>query len=105
MTARPHHAPARTTLAWRRNGIALLAAGLVLARGIATAGVEPHPVRGLAIAALGLLAWSSGEIQARRRHPPAAGGDLPVARLADLVPTALGTAALGIAATVLALVP
>ncbi|GMU79010.1 MAG: hypothetical protein AMXMBFR46_18030 [Acidimicrobiia bacterium] len=98
----PGLAAERTDLAWNRSGLALLACGAAVGRGM-TVG-EPMPGRlavGITILVLGGITWALGGWQAwRRAHPGLA---RPVARPVDLLPVAVGTAGVGIAAFVLGL--
>lgn len=99
----PGLASERTDLAWNRSGLALLGCGAAVAKGVTVA--EPVPGRlavGVTILVLGGVTWMLGGWQARRRSRP--GLARPVARPADLLPVALGTAGVGIAAFVLGLV-
>jgi putative membrane protein len=99
----PGLAADRTTLAWRRSGISVIAVGVAVARGIPTVDAVPsRPVAGLVIVALGALAFGVSSRQAARRgaHP---GTARPTAGLADLWPVTAATvlAALGAIAVVL----
>ncbi len=92
----------RTDLAWSRSGVALLACGVVVLKGLPTVpGASSRPAAGLVILALGGLTWGMGHWSARQRRTPR-GGDRPVARWRDLAPTAFGTAGVGLAALYLA---
>lgn len=92
----------RTELAWSRSGLAIMAAGAVISRGLPeVSGVPSRPLVGAGIIALGLgvwgLAWWSARRRAREelsRRP---------ARWGDLAPVALGTAVLGVATVALAM--
>jgi uncharacterized membrane protein YidH (DUF202 family) len=98
----PGLASERTDLAWNRSGLSLLACGAAVARGL-TIG-EPVPARtavGVTILVLGGLTWALGGWQARRRA--GAGAARHTARPADLLPVAIGTAGVGVAAFVLGL--
>jgi uncharacterized membrane protein YidH (DUF202 family) len=97
----PGLAAERTDLAWNRSGLSLLACGVVVARGLRFPVAEPaHVVIGVVILVLGGFTWMSGGWQARRR---ARGGHArEAATAADLRPVAIGTAAVGVAAFVLA---
>jgi uncharacterized membrane protein YidH (DUF202 family) len=98
----PGLASERTDLAWNRSGLALLGCGAAVARGM-TVG-DPLPGRiavGTAILVLGVVVWVLGAWQARRRSAPGLGR--AVARSRDLLPIALGTAAVGAAAFTLGL--
>jgi uncharacterized membrane protein YidH (DUF202 family) len=98
----PGLASERTDLAWNRSGLSLLACGAAVARGLTIA--EPAAERigvGVAILVLGGLTWALGGWQARRRTRP--GLARHVARPVDLLPVALGTASIGVAAFFLGL--
>jgi len=98
----PGLASERTDLAWNRSGLALLGCGAAVAKGM-TVG-DPRPGRlavGTVILVLGVVVWLLGAWQARRRSAP--GLARPVARPADLLPIAFGTAVVGTAAFALGL--
>jgi len=98
----PGLAAERTDLAWNRSGLALLGCGAAVARGM-TVG-DPLPGRmavGATILVLGGVVWVLGGWQARRRS--SARGPRRVAARYDLLPVAVGTAAVGVAAFVLGL--
>ena len=98
----PGLAAERTDLAWNRSGLALLACGAAVARGLTLN--EPTVARfgvGVTILVLGTLTWLIGVWQARRRSR--SGRARSVATPADLLPVALGTACVGVAAFVLGL--
>jgi len=98
----PGLAAERTDLAWNRSGLALLACGAVVAKGMTVGAVVPGRVAaGVAILVLGGTVWALGWWQARRRSRP--GTARQIAAPGDLLPVALGTAAVGIAAFVLGL--
>jgi uncharacterized membrane protein YidH (DUF202 family) len=99
----PGLAADRTTLAWRRSGISVVAVGLAVARGIPTVGGVPgRPLVGLAIVGLGAVAFVVSSVQAGRRAGHA-GTHRPAAELADLWPVSAATlfAALGAVVVVL----
>jgi uncharacterized membrane protein YidH (DUF202 family) len=95
-------ADARTDLAWNRSGLALIACGIVVARGLTLQGL---PRRDLAVGAvilgLGLVSYFLAGWHARRRLSPDR-VEQP-ARPTDLWPLAVGVAAIGIAAFTLGL--
>lgn len=98
----PGLASERTDLAWNRSGLALLGCGVVVVRGM-TVG-DPIPARigiGTVILVLGGVVWLLGAWQAHHRRAP--GLARRPARPGDLLPVALGTAAVGAAAFVLGL--
>lgn len=98
----PGLASERTDLAWNRSGLALLACGVAVFKGM-TVG-EPVPARvgiGTLILVLGGAVWILGAWQAHRRRAP--GLARRTARPADLRPVAWGTAAVGVAAFALGL--
>lgn len=98
----PGLAAERTDLAWNRSGLALLACGAVVAKGM-TVG-DPVPARaaaGTVILVLGGIVWALGWWQARRRSRPGASRQIAAPR--DLLPVALGTAAVGFVAFALGL--
>jgi uncharacterized membrane protein YidH (DUF202 family) len=99
----PGLAAERTTLAWRRNGVSIVAAGLAIARGIPIGqGMEGRPVLGLAVLALGLATFVVGARQAARRARHIGLGR-PTAELADLWPVSVSTTLVAAAAAVMAL--
>jgi uncharacterized membrane protein YidH (DUF202 family) len=98
----PGMAGERTDLAWNRSGLALLACGIAVARGLEFPIAEPaHVVIGVTILVLGAFTWLMGQWEARKRRRN--GHDREVATFGDLAPVAFGTAAVGAAAFVLAL--
>ncbi len=99
----PGLAADRTTLAWRRSGVSVIAVGLATARGIPTVESVPgRPVVGLVIVVLGGLAFAVSSVQGARRAGPS-GTARPVAGVRDLFPVTAATvlAALGAGAVVL----
>lgn len=102
MSLEPGLAAERTTLAWRRNGISIVAAGLAIAKGIPVgAGVDGRPVIGLAVLALGIATFAVGARQAARRAGHVGLGR-PTVELADLWPVTAATALVAVAAAVMA---
>jgi uncharacterized membrane protein YidH (DUF202 family) len=88
----------RTELAWSRSGLAMMACGVVVARGLPTIDAVPRrPVVGVTILGLGAVAWALGLYAARRRRA-APGTPRPVARWRDLAPVAVGSTVIGVAA-------
>ncbi len=99
----PGLAAERTSLAWRRSGVSVIAVGIAVARGVPTVDTVPgRPLLGLAIVVLGVVAFTASHVQATRRSAHA-GTDRPAADLADLWPVSAATllAALGAAVVVL----
>jgi uncharacterized membrane protein YidH (DUF202 family) len=90
----------RTDLAWNRSGLALIACGAAIMRGLARPHLS-HAVlaAGVLVLVLGGAVWALGGIQARRRvtHDRARSR----ADVADLMPIAIGTATVGVAAFIL----
>ena len=98
----PGLAAERTDLAWNRSGLALLACGVVIARGLALSHLSPsHVAVGAVVLVLGGAVWALGGVQARRRSRP--GHARERAEAVDLLPIAIGTAAVGVAAFTLGL--
>jgi len=91
----------RTELAWGRSGLAVMACGVAIVRGLPT--VEGHPaqpVAGAVILLMGGIVWLIGLYAARQRRP-AVGEWRPAAQLRELGPIAWGTAGVGLAGAVL----
>jgi inner membrane protein YidH len=90
----------RTDLAWNRSGLALLACGLVVGRGLSLSGLPaPRAAAGAVILGLGALTYLLAAWHAQRRLRP--GRTEVPATSADLLPVAIGIAAVGVAAFVL----
>ena len=105
--ASPPPAPARsaderTDLAWNRSGLAIIACGLVVMRGLTLQGFPPRSVTaGAVILGLGMASYLLAGWHARRRLAP--GRPERAAQAADLLPLAAGVAIIGLAAFVLGL--
>jgi uncharacterized membrane protein YidH (DUF202 family) len=91
----------RTDMAWNRSGLALLACGLIVMRGLTLRGLpRAHVTLGGIILGLGVASYLLAGWHARRRL----GAVLETpARARDLGPLAFGVAAIGVAAFVLGL--
>lgn len=90
----------RTDLAWNRSGLALLACGAAVLKGFPPADFSARHVVGAVILLLGGFTWAMGAYEARRRSRP--GLERATAVRGDLLPVAIGTAGVGVAAFVLA---
>ena len=87
----------RTTLAWRRTGLSLIAAGIAITRGIPVVhGVPGRPALGIVVLVLGGVLFAVSSRAATRRTSGAS--STSIARLSDLAPLALGTAVVAVAA-------
>jgi putative membrane protein len=96
----PGLAAERTDLAWNRSGLALVACGVAIMRGLALRGLSPaHVGVGAVVLVLGGAVWALGALQARRRSRLDHGRER--AEATDLLPIAIGTAAVGVAAFIL----
>ncbi len=92
----------RTDLAWNRSGLALLACGIVIARGLTLNGLHVRDVAvGATILVLGGVTFLLAGFHAHRRLRP--GRAETRATVRDLFPVALGVAAVGMAAFALGL--
>jgi len=99
-TPGPGLAAERTDLAWNRSGLAFLACGVAIMRGLARPHLSHANVAvGVVVLVLGSAVWALGGILARRRVRVDRGRAR--ADATDLVPIAIGTAAVGIAAFIL----
>jgi uncharacterized membrane protein YidH (DUF202 family) len=97
----PGLAAERTDLAWNRSGLALVASGLVIMRGLALPGLSSARVAvGAIVLVLGGAVWALGALQAGRRSRPDHARERADAR--DLLPIAIGSAAVGVAAFIIA---
>jgi uncharacterized membrane protein YidH (DUF202 family) len=89
----------RTDLAWNRSGLALLACGAAVLKGLARPGLPPRNVAvGVCILALGAVTWALGAWHAERLTRRA---QRPTA-FADLLPITCGVALVGVGAFVIA---
>ena len=103
MTADRGLAAERTALAWQRNGVSLVAAGIAIARGLPTDGrLDGRPAVGVAVALLGVVTFLVSRRQASRRARHAGLGR-PTAEPSDLWPVAASTSLVALAAAVLVL--
>jgi len=92
----------RTDLAWNRSGLAIIACGLVVMRGLTLQGLARRDVAiGAVILGLGVGSYLLAAWHARRRFAPEAAQH--AAQPSDLLPLAVGVAIIGIAAFVLGL--
>jgi putative membrane protein len=90
----------RTDLAWNRSGLALLACGAAVLKGFPPSDLSARHVVGVVILVLGGFTWAMGAYEARRRSRP--GLARPIATRGDLLPVAVGTTGVGLAAFVIA---
>lgn len=98
--ARRGFAAERTTLAWRRSGLSIVAVGVVIARGVPTVGGVPgRPLIGLVVALLGGFAFAVNARQAAVRSRQVDGGRA-VAQPAHLLLVSAATAAIALGAMV-----
>jgi uncharacterized membrane protein YidH (DUF202 family) len=88
----------RTDLAWNRSGLALLACGALVLKGLPAAGLAPRHVVGVAILGIGAFVWALGGFEATRRSRAAPAPATP----RGLFAVAFGTTAVGAAVFVLA---
>jgi uncharacterized membrane protein YidH (DUF202 family) len=92
----------RTDLAWNRSGLALLACGVVVMRGLSLSGFRIRDVAvGGVILGLGVTTYLLAGWHAHRRLRPGRSETRATAR--DLFPMALGVATVGVAAFFLGL--
>lgn len=92
----------RTSLAWDRTSLSLLACGAAVVKGVPVVeGVEARPGIGLAIVALASLTWVASLHNERRRRTAIARGDL-AAEASSLRYMARSTALVAVFAFVLA---
>jgi uncharacterized membrane protein YidH (DUF202 family) len=101
-TSRRSSADERTDLAWNRSGLAIIACGLIVARGLTLNDFERRDVAvGAVILAMGMGSYLLSGWHARRRLK--AGRIVRPATTADVLPLAIGVTIIGIAAFVLGL--
>jgi len=99
---RARSADERTDLAWNRSGLAIIACGLIVMRGLTVSGLERSDVAvGAVILGLGLASYVLAGWHARRRLAP--GRAERPAEPHDLLPLAIGVTTIGVAAFVLGL--
>jgi uncharacterized membrane protein YidH (DUF202 family) len=99
---RPSVIDERTDLAWNRSGLALIACGIVIARGLTLSGFRIRDVAvGATILVLGVATFLLAGFHAHRRLRPGRAETRATAR--DLFPMALGVAIVGVAAFALGL--
>jgi uncharacterized membrane protein YidH (DUF202 family) len=92
----------RTDLAWNRSGLAIIACGLIVMRGLTLNGLERSDVAvGAVILGLGFTSYLLAGWHARRRLAP--GHVETPAQPRDLLPLAIGVTTIGVAAFVLGL--
>jgi uncharacterized membrane protein YidH (DUF202 family) len=92
----------RTDLAWNRSGLAIVACGLIVMRGLTLNGLERSDVTvGAVILVLGFASYVLAGWHARRRLAP--GRAERPAEPRDLLPVAIGVTTIGVAAFVLGL--
>ena len=100
--SRPSFADERTDLSWNRSGLALIACGIVVARGLTLQEVpRSDVVVGLVILGLGMLSYLLAGWHAHRRFSGVR-AELP-AQPSDLWPLAFGVGTIGVAAFALGL--
>jgi uncharacterized membrane protein YidH (DUF202 family) len=92
----------RTDLAWNRSGLAIIACGIVVGRGLTLNHFERSDVAvGAVILGLGVASYLLAAWHARRRLAP--GRMVTVARRSDLLPLAIGVTIIGVSAFLLGL--
>ena len=101
----PGLAAERTELAWGRSSLALLACGAIVSKGLpGITDMGGRPWLGLTLLLLGGLVWLSGLPLAAERARETRAGNRRPAQLHELRPLAYGTAIVGMAALVIAVV-
>lgn len=102
--ARSSLAAERTTLAWRRSGLSVVAVGLAIARGVPNVdGVPGRPLVGVVVVLLGGLAFGVSARQAVVRANRF-GEARPAVRRGELLPVTLATTLVALGAAVVVLV-
>jgi uncharacterized membrane protein YidH (DUF202 family) len=92
----------RTDLAWNRSGLAIIACGVIIMKGLTLNGLERADIAvGAVILGLGMASYLLAAWQAHRRFAPDR-AERP-ARPSDLWPLAVGVTVIGVAAFVLGL--
>jgi putative membrane protein len=86
----------RTVLAWRRSGLALVACGVAMVRGIGDVDTTRRTVAGGLVIVLGIATWGLFVWIARRRSSADLLSPPRPARLADMAPIAVSTAFIGV---------
>lgn len=98
----PGLAAERTSLAWQRTGIAIIAAGLAEIRGLPhRTELSGRPLIGLAIAGFGIFSFVVSSRQAARRKGPAS-EKRRTATISDLWPLAASSMFVALGALVIA---
>lgn len=93
----------RTDLAWGRSGLAVMACGVAIARGLPGVGrQDPRPVVGAVVLVMAGVVWMVAVYGSRKRQR-AVGEWRPAAQLRDVGLIAIGTSAVGVAAIMLVL--
>jgi uncharacterized membrane protein YidH (DUF202 family) len=95
-------AAARTSLAWRRSGLSLVACGFVIARGFGRLDVTSRPLVGMVVVAIGAGLWAMANVESRRRARAVQGSN-PAATRRELAVFAGATALAGVITFILAL--
>jgi uncharacterized membrane protein YidH (DUF202 family) len=81
-------APYRTTLAWRRSGMAVVVTGLAVDKGVAS---QPgDPLIGAVVVAMGMALWAIGGWAAHRRSRDVL-SERPAVTTTELAPLAIAT--------------
>jgi uncharacterized membrane protein YidH (DUF202 family) len=91
----------RTVLAWRRSGLALVACGVAMVKGIGHVNTTRRAVAGGIVIALGLAVWALYVWIARRRARADLLDPPQPARFQDMAAVALSTAFIGVVCLVI----